>query len=356
MVVDNQPGSLFRGSLYVFWYRTGTTPPYYFGIQMRYSRDGGRTWSGDVQVSDLSHDFFDWNPIPVVGPGGILYVAYEYVHNNYIGNESILYLARSTDGGRSWSGDRQISGGPVTKIGRPDYKKRELTLLGGANCTLLRIHHFPSIAVSPFDINTLYAVWNDGRWEPNGGLCGATGRHSDIAFSRSTDGGNTWTAPARINDDPPSMGIDQFSPTLAVRSDGLLAATWYDRRYSYYSHQDDIAGYDYDLVYAQSADGGLTWSPNTRVSDYSSQPDKAQDFKGIDDLGFRKDIVFTPGHVLASWMGTPLDIQAGNYNVDRGTFAAISNGPAEKPPAVSAILDIIWPFVSANQDSRPSGR
>src|SRR5206468_1954643 len=141
-------------------------------------------------------------------------------------------------------------------------------------CSLMRVNHYPTLAVSPVDPNTVYMVWNDGRWESPVSLCGWTGRHSDIAFSRSTDGGLSWSAPARLNDDPPDNGIDQFQPTIAVRADGLLGVTWHDRRY-------DPNGFLYDIAYTQSDDGGLTWNANRRVTDLSSDPDKVYDFKSI---------------------------------------------------------------------------
>jgi hypothetical protein len=352
LVSDTQQGSPYRGSLYMFWYLTSTKLPYYYGIQARYSRDGGRTWNGDFQVSSPDHAFFDWNPVPVVGPGGVLYVAFEYLANNSIHSDPYLLLNRSTDGGRSWQGDRVMAGGPVVRVGRPDYKKRELTLVGDSNCNLMRVRHFPSIGVSPTNANTLYAVWNDARWEPETGLCGSLARHSDIAFSRSTDAGQTWTAPRRINDDQLGNGVDQFTPTLAVRGDGLIAVTWYDRRYSYYSRQDDIGGYEYDLAYSQSTDGGATWLPNQRVSDHSNDSDRAQDFKGINDLGYRKDIVFGSGSVLASWLGTPLGQFEGDYFVDRGIFgSAVSRTDS---PAAPIAGDITWPFCCMGRYSTPA--
>ena len=39
----------------------------------------------------------------------------------------------------------------------------------------------------------LYAVWQDSRF--------SGGSHDDIAFSRSTDGGNTWSAPVKVEPD-----------------------------------------------------------------------------------------------------------------------------------------------------------
>ena len=88
---------------------------------MRYSRDGGRTWSGDISVSDVGNEF-SYRPYPFVAADGTLYVAFEEVDNFYIGTAPKLFLDRSTDGGLTWGTDHLIGGGPVTPIGRPDWK------------------------------------------------------------------------------------------------------------------------------------------------------------------------------------------------------------------------------------------
>lgn len=321
MAVDSSPGSPYAGSVYIFWLYTDTTFPYLHGISMRYSRDGGHTWSNDVQISDPGNEY-SRNPTVNIASDGTIYVAFEQIENFYVTNPPKLYLDRSTDGGLTWGTDRLVSGEPVTTIGRLDWKGHELTLIGTAmsndsvQCTLMRIHHFPSMAVSPTDTETVYVAWNDGRWSPEAELCGMTGRHSDIAFSKTTDGGATWTAASRLNNDPIGTEIDQFQPTLGVRSDGLLGAIWYDRRF-------DLEGYLYDLVYTQSEDGGLTWSPDTRVSDASSNADEVQDYKGIDDVGYRKSLVYGPGYVLPTWLRAREGTRQGDFNTDRGVFAPV---------------------------------
>jgi hypothetical protein len=188
----------------------------------------------------------------------------------------------------------------------------------------VRINHHPSIGVDPDNRDTVYAVWNDGRWEVSFAQCGTGGKHSDIAFSRSTDGGQTWTQAVRINDDALANGVDQFLPTMAVHEDGTIGVTWYDRRY-------DPAGNLFDLVYTQSTDGGATWSPNVRVSDQSSNPDVVPDYKGIDWLGYRRSLVFGPDYVLPSWLDTNTLQNQGDFFTDRGVFSIVTSTPTSIP-------------------------
>ncbi len=334
MVADPRPlesGAPYVGSLYIFWFYTQSAAPYYLGIQMRYSRDGGRTWSPDVQVSSPDH-FADYNPTALVTADGSIYVAFTEIDNFNIANPPKLYLTHSTDGGVSWGPDQLISGAPIVPIGRQDYKGRELVLIGNTtdtgSCSLLRAKDLPTIAVAPDNSQVIYALWNDGRWNTQEALCDVPGRHSDIAFSRSTDGGSTWTAPARINDDPLGQGIDHFQPTARVAADGTLGVTWYDRRYA-------AAHFLYDLAYSQSSDGGLTWSANQRISDKSSNADAVSDYKGIDDIGYRKALLYGPDYALAGWLDANQLGNEGDAYVDRAPLgtptATVTSSPTTTP-------------------------
>ncbi|MCK4341648.1 MAG: exo-alpha-sialidase, partial [Phycisphaerae bacterium] len=81
----------------------------------------------------------------------------------------------------------------------------------------------------------------------------------DIMFSRSTDGGTTWSAPLRINDDPAGNNAWQWFGTLSVAPNGRIDVIWLDTR-------GDPGGYDSVLYYSFSDDSGTTWSPNEALS------------------------------------------------------------------------------------------
>ncbi len=83
---------------------------------------------------------------------------------------------------------------------------------------------------------------------------------SDVMFSRSTDGGQTWSNPVRINDDT-SVTNTQWFGTMSVAPNGRIDAVWLDTR-------DDIWGIDESaLYYSYSIDQGITWSVNEKLSD-----------------------------------------------------------------------------------------
>ena len=77
------------------------------------------------------------------------------------------------------------------------------------------------------------------------------GARDAIALSRSTDGGLTWSTPARINADPT---VAAFEPSVTVRHDGTIGVAYYDFR----SNTTDRTTLPTDYWIARSSDG-ITW-------------------------------------------------------------------------------------------------
>ena len=100
---------------------------------------------------------------------------------------------------------------------------------------------------------TLYLNWSDQR---NG-----TG-DTDVWLARSTDGGRTWSAPQRVNDD--KKGRQQFLTWLAVdQTTGHLYTVFYDRR----AYDDERT----DVYLAVSRDGGQSFE-NMKISESPFDP------------------------------------------------------------------------------------
>jgi hypothetical protein len=81
----------------------------------------------------------------------------------------------------------------------------------------------------------------------------------DVRFIRSTDGGQTWDPPITINDDPSGGNAWQWFGTMSVAPNGRIDVIWNDTR-------NDPSGYDSELHYSFSTDGGQTWSANVVLS------------------------------------------------------------------------------------------
>ncbi len=89
----------------------------------------------------------------------------------------------------------------------------------------------------------------------------AGGDPLDVMFARSADGGATWDAPVKVNDDQ-STSYWQWFGTMSVAPNGRIDVVWLDTR-------DHPVGEQYysSLYYAYSIDGGETFSVNERLSD-----------------------------------------------------------------------------------------
>jgi len=75
-----------------------------------------------------------------------------------------------------------------------------------------------------------------------------------VMFTRSTDAGDTWLAPAvRVNDTQPNAAM---FPAIDVLDDGTILLAWCEMKFSPYNNE---------IRFSRSNDGGLTWSPSVVV-------------------------------------------------------------------------------------------
>jgi hypothetical protein len=81
----------------------------------------------------------------------------------------------------------------------------------------------------------------------------------DVMFSRSTDGGTTWSLPKRLNDDAGVTAFQWFG-TMSVAPNGRLDVIWNDTR----NHLTNVRLSE--VYYASSNDGGTTWTANQQLT------------------------------------------------------------------------------------------
>lgn len=194
---------------------------------------------------------------------------------------------RSTDSGMTWQSPINIPNSPDTGAMDVDTNGNLFLAGGGAPFYCVRSSNAQNPNVTPtFDRVTQVNLGGDLiQGGINGiGLCGQTfvaidrsggptnnnvyvlasvlppGRSTtDVMFTRSTDDGQTFTAPVRINDDPNPQNDWHWFGTLAVAPNGRIDVVWYDTR----NGGNHINS---QLFYSWSTDGGLTWAPNIAVS------------------------------------------------------------------------------------------
>lgn len=88
----------------------------------------------------------------------------------------------------------------------------------------------------------------------------SNGDPGDVMFARSTDGGNNFDNPIRINTDSSNTNYQWFG-TMAVAPNGRIDIIWLDTRAANAGNPFVSA-----LYYSFSEDGGETFSPNEQIS------------------------------------------------------------------------------------------
>ncbi|MCC6697053.1 MAG: exo-alpha-sialidase [Candidatus Hydrogenedentes bacterium] len=92
-------------------------------------------------------------------------------------------------------------------------------------------------------------------WFSLDSLGNTIGTDADILFSRSTDDGATWTAPAALNTNASSDTGEDSSVRVSADGQGTWVAVWESSDYL-----GNTIGWDYDILVSRSTDGGLSWS------------------------------------------------------------------------------------------------
>ena len=201
-------------------------------VHVAYSRDSGRTWTGEVSVAppnyrvsgDVSVAFDN------AGRAFLCYIAFDrlgttdyWAHN---ATRNGVFVRRSQDGGVSWDSGAAVIAASPTKPGIPFEDKPYIVADNSSG---------------PHGGN-LYVGWTRFTLDS-----------SYLLFSRSTDHGGTWSPPLRIStrsglprDDNGS--VEGF--TGAVGSDGTLYVVWADGAH---------------VVFTTSADGGRHFAPSHPV-------------------------------------------------------------------------------------------
>jgi hypothetical protein len=260
IVVDRTNG-LYGGDLYVVWSyehglacSVGANHSCVQEIAFSRSTDGGKTFSHPRMIEGSAPFCADsgsspaecdegLGAIPVVEPDGTLAVAFINTPSSsgQSGNspDDRLLVVTSHDGGTSWNAPISISVVLPVDNYFPGEHYRNLTL--------------PAFACDPVT-GQLYIAWAN-----------LTGADSEILFSTSSDEGQSWSIPKRVNDDAIGDGAEHFQPQMAIAPDGVISMTFFDTRV-------DPDHRLVDVFLAQSVNDGLSFLPNERVTTQSWDP------------------------------------------------------------------------------------
>jgi hypothetical protein len=198
--------------VYAVWDRLNAQTnggPTYFALTM----DGGNSWQPARSIYDPGANNQTLGNVIVVIPPDILVDVFTELDTSAGGKVTAeLRAIRSTDHGATWStppvtiAEDQAVGAADPQTGTPIRDSSDL------------------FSVSASVSGVIYVAWQDARF--------SMGQHDGIALSSSTDGGTTWSAPLQVNGDTKAVA---FTPTINVRSDGVIAITYYDLRNDMFS-------------------------------------------------------------------------------------------------------------------------
>ena len=223
------------------------------------STDAGATWSGAIRINVKAGDCEDMDntvegAVPAVGPDGEIFISWA----GPLG----LVFTKSTDGGLTW----------------PSTNKIICDMPGGWDFGIPGIFRANGLPVTCCDLSngpyrgTIYINWSDQR---NGS------DDTDIWIVKSTDGGETWSSPKRVNNDP--AGRQQFFTWMTIDPvTGFLYTVFYDRR--------EHTGVLTDVYMAVSRDGGETFD-NFKVSESPFTPNSSIFFGDYTNISAVNNIV-----------------------------------------------------------------
>jgi hypothetical protein len=253
------------------------------------SLDSGQTWTNLQGTGNATGGDKQWETIDNTNSTGhgFQYQAWSTAGNNFGGRQ----FSRSTDGGVTWMNPINIPNSP--QWGTLDVDTAGNLFIGGVNTNTNQVWCTRSTtakngAIIPtFDQSTAVAMGGTFGFSASINPEGLVGQlflvvdrsgtstnnniymlaalqptgfgGSDVMFVRSTNGGSTFSAPKRLNDDPVNHNKWHWQATISVAPNGRIDSVWLDTR-------NAANNTDSQLFYSYSMDGGVTWSANVAVS------------------------------------------------------------------------------------------
>ena len=320
-----------------------------FGLGFFASPDGGSTWNRTCLTQGIGLNQPSGEPMVGYDRKGIAYIAAVYVHAGY--NTGPVGIQSSTDG-VNWSKPvKALEEGAFpfnpwlavdTSASSPYLNSLYVSaVINTFTSDRIYVSHsndggttWQAVAVAPtqfpphYDNYTSMTIGKDGTVYLSWAYCVAVGtgpcgsqEKAHMVFSKSSDGGNTWSSPTLMStvtigpDFLPNTKIEMsFYPVIGVdNSNGPHAGSLYAAMWTW-------TGSYMRVQVIRSTDGGNTWSKPGPVAPASDTHDQFFPWLSVSPTGL----------VGVSW----LDRRNDPANIDYQAFAAISTDGGQTFPNV----------------------
>jgi hypothetical protein len=261
-----------NGKIFVVWQDYRNSPnPYSVDIYCANSTDGGNSFGTDVRViSDLAGYFQD---VPsVAANNGLVGVVWDDWSRG-------IYFANSTDGGHTFGENKKINDVFGGNQFYPDIVIDDYGIIyvvwedkvdgnfsiyfsksgdGGNTWTPSKKVSNETTAkqrmpsIALDAINNIYVVWRNSS-EKDADIYA----EFDLYFSKSTNGGDNFTQSIPITND---IIEDQCQPSIAVSDEGKIFVTWLEQQ-NFPTEENSC-----DIYFVNSTDGGITFSPKQKIN------------------------------------------------------------------------------------------
>jgi hypothetical protein len=247
LAIDQSTGELYI--TYTTFGGDGSTP-----IDLVRSKDGGVTWEGPFVIVPNLADAFNQatqavitkNPATGKTRITVTWNSRRFSLTNGAEVEDSIQSAFSDDDGTTFSTPITVSDvNPQAEP--PGYNRGRTSILNA-----------PYINVDPNNAAVLYDTYFDGKSPLTVSPSAAAG---DILISKSVDGGTSWLAPVKVNDDPGTTS--HVFPSVQVDKHSNVYVAWTDRR-------DDPANIFTNVFAAVSKDGGASFGHNQVQTDIAT--------------------------------------------------------------------------------------
>jgi hypothetical protein len=314
---------------------TGGTANTYGTIALFGSTDGGATWTYNCApwpatiTGGVTGATFWFGSYPTLAwdNQGRAYVSYLLISQSASAYGAAIVVARSSDNGASWQSLGTVVNGIASTTQGNDKEMMAIDNTSGQAFShsgrIYVIWHAANAAKIAYSDNG--TAWTTVNFPSNTGssggnvVVGADGtvyviwsRYNveTIVFSKSTDGGATWTAPQVIatlalqsfgsNNKPPAQdkrGVNGFG---AIDVDRNPASSSFGNLYVSFSDfpSGTTTGADINTYVVRSTNGGTSWSSRVKVNDDNFAATQMFPWLAVDQ---------SDGTLNVSWYDTRLD-------------------------------------------------